>query len=306
MRISDYFRNALGKLQNHFFLRNFVLAVCLGIVTVCIVGLLLKVYTRHGQKYEVPNLIGSIPSEAKTLAASAKLRLEVIDSVYIPKQRPGMIVDQSPKPGVNVKSGRRVFLTVNSFRPRMEAIPYVAGYSLRQAKNTLESKGFEIERLAYRTDIATNNVLEQSWNGQKIVQGSQVKAELGSGMVLTVGRNPESPLPMVPKVIGLSLREAKSRLWEIGLNIGEIRYDSNTTAEDLDDAKVYRQSPNQQMRTDYGGKVTLWLTLDPAKVTSSSRESDADARREAPTGDNPQQEGDFPSDEQIMRELGLE
>ena len=302
-----FFRRTIEALQNHFFLRNIVFAVCVIIVGVYLTGLLLKVYTRHGQKYEVPNFIGTIAPEARPLASEAKLRLEVIDSIYVPKQRPGMIIDQSPKPGMNVKSGRRVFLTINASRPKMEVIPYVTGYSLRQAKNTLESKGFEIDKLVYKTDMATNNVLGESWNGKEIIKGSETKAELGSGITLTVGRNPDSPLPLVPKVIGLGFREAKSRLWEIGLNIGEIKYDRNINAENIDDARVYRQTPSQQMRADYGGRVALWLSADNSKISTSSRDADADASREPVLpGEGNQPGEDLPSDEEIARELGLE
>ncbi len=220
------------------------------------------------------------------MAEKGDLRLEVIDSLYMPKQRPGQILDQSPKPGMGVKKGRRVFLTVNAFRPRTDVIPYVTGYSLRQAKNMLETKGFEIERLVYKSDMATNNVLDELYKGKSITHGSRVEAELGSSITLVVGVNHSSPLPRIPKVIGLTLRQAKSRLWEVGLNVGRVRYDSNVKEEDREDARVYRQEPNQQSRNDYGGEVALWLTRDTQKVSSSSQSSDNATRRTIATEDD--------------------
>ena len=65
----------------------------------------------------------------------------------------------------------------------------------------------------------------------------------------------------------------------MGLNVGRVRYDSGIADADMDDARVYRQEPNQQSRTDYGGKISLWLTLDTQKIATSSKESDAAARR---------------------------
>lgn len=266
-------------IRGNVLLRNIVMAVCLGIILYFIVNLCLNIYTRHGQKFIVPAMIGHTIDEARAMSTEGELKLEVIDSLYMPKQEPGVILDQSPKPGMGVKSGRRVFLTINASRPRMEVIPYVTGYSLRQAKNMLETRGFEIEKLVYRSDMATNNVLDELYLGKSITEGSRTEAELGSGITLVVGVNQSSPLPRIPKVIGLTLREAKSRLWEVGLNVGRVRYDSGIADADMDDARVYRQEPNQQSRTDYGGKISLWLTLDTQKIATSSKESDAAARR---------------------------
>lgn len=290
---------ALNYISNNFFIRNLIIAISLGLVIVYLIGLGLKLYTRHGEKQMVPNFIGMTITEANAKSSISELKIEVIDSIYIPNQRPGMIIDQSPKPDMGVKSGRRVFVTINSFRPKMEVIPYVAGFSLRQAKNILETKGFVIDKLTYQPDMATNNVISQSWNGKPIRQGSNVEAELGSGVTLIVGRNPESPLPVIPKVIGLTLREAKSRLWEIGLNIGDIKNDPDVTATNIDEARIYKQSPNQQMRADYGGRISLWLTTDNVRISEYSKESDAQARREA------KDDAALSEDERMMKELGI-
>lgn len=272
---------AYDTIRSNVLLRNLVMALCLGIILYFVINMVLGIYTRHGQKFIVPSMIGHTVSEAETMGAQGDLMLEVIDSLYMPKQKPGMILDQSPKPGMGVKKGRRVFLTVNAFRPRTDVIPYVTGYSLRQAKNMLETKGFEIEKLVYRSDMATNNVLDELYKGKSITQGSRTEAELGSGITLVVGVNHSSPLPRIPKVIGLTLREAKSRLWEVGLNVGTVKYDSGISGPEIEDARVYRQEPNQQSRTDFGGNISLWLTLDTQKIASSSKSSDAAARNYA-------------------------
>lgn len=277
----DILNRIYTTIRTHVIWRNVVMALCLGIILYFIVNLCLNIYTRHGQKLIVPTMIGHTVAEAETMAAKDELRLEIIDSLYMPKQKPGMILDQSPKPGMGVKSGRRVFLVVNASRPRTDMIPFVTGYSLRQAKNMLETKGFEIEKLVYRSDMATNNVLDELYKGKSITRDSRMQAELGSAITLVVGVNHSSPLPRIPKVIGMTLREAKSRLWEAGLNVGRVRYDSNVEEDEQESARVYKQDPNQQSRTDYGGSISLWLTADRQKIATSSRTSDAAARRYA-------------------------
>jgi len=64
------------------------------------------------------------------------------------------------------------------------------------------------------------------------------------------------------------LFEAKSRLWESGLNIGEIIFDEGMPALERNRAKVYRQSVLPTEAVAYGARVSLHLTLDAAKVDS--------------------------------------
>lgn len=273
-------KKILRYIRNNFLLRNIVLALSFVLVFAYVTSLILNMCTRHGQKYSVPDFVGVTLERAAEMSKEAELQLVVIDSLYVPKQAPGTILDQSPKASMGVKSGRKIFLTINAFRPRTEIIPYVAGFSLRQAKGKLESKGFDIDQLVYRSDIATNNVLSQSWNGKPVNQGSLIKAELGSGITLVVGREDGAPMPVIPKVVGLTLREAKSRLWEIGFNIGDVKYDSGIKPEEYDKARIYKQTPGQEARNDYGSRVTVWLTVDGGKLTKQSRESDEKARLE--------------------------
>ncbi len=276
--------DTLGKrvyeyIRTHILLRNVIVAVCLGVILLFVVNIGLNLFTRHGQKHLVPVFVGQDLTEAQRMARRAGgLQLEVIDSLFMPRQKPGVVLDQSPAAGAGVKSGRRIFLTINAQRPRTEQIPYVTGFSIRQAKNLLENRGFEIERLQYRTDIATNNVLDELYNGVSVRRDEVVMAELGSSVTLVVGVNHSSALPRVPKVVGLTLREAKSRLWEMGINIGEVRNDRDITVDNAEHARVYRQDPNQQSRIDYGGMVSLWLTTDAAKLREASRASDSALR----------------------------
>lgn len=291
-------RKAINYISANFFLRNLVLAICGIIIFVFIVSLLLGAFTRHGQRLIVPDLSNMNVNEAKAMCDDKEMVLTVIDSLYAAGQPAGTILYQSPDANMTVKSGRKIFVIINSTHPRMDFIPYVTGYSLRQAKNMIENKGFEIARITYVSDIATNNVLSQNYKQQPITAPNQVKAEMGQGVNIIVGRNNISPLPLVPKLIGLSLREAKSRIWEMGLNVGEIKADRTLEGKDISKGKIYRQIPNQQMRADYGAPITLFITMDTEKITAGDKASDSDARQfvEVDT---------ISTENQILEDLGI-
>lgn len=267
-------RKFLNFIKNHFLLRNIILAICIVIVGVWFVNFMLSVYTRHGQRMLVPDLSGmSVEDANSVITADSEMVIIVSDSLYLPKLKPGQIIDQNPKANSGVKSGRKIFVTINAMQPVMEVMPYVVGVSLRQAKNTLESKGFEISRLKYRDDIATNYILEQYVDGANLQEYANKKYNLGAKVELVVGRNLNSQLPIVPNVIGLSLRQAKSRLWEVGLNIGDIIKDSSVDGDEMDVARVYKQTPNQTSRADFGSSVKLYLTQDKQKVVEGEKDS---------------------------------
>lgn len=61
-------------------------------------------------------------------------------------------------------------------------MPYVAGRSLRQAKNMLEVAGLGIEQIVYRPDLATNYVLEEYADGKRVSEKSRVQLEAGSSL----------------------------------------------------------------------------------------------------------------------------
>ena len=156
------------------------------------------------------------------------------------------MLDQLPERGVEVKPGRTVYITINAFRQKQVPVPYVAGRSLRQAKNMLEIAGLEIERLVYRPDIATNYVLEEYCDNRPVRPESKIEAEAGSGVTLYVGVQEGDSLTIVPQVIGVTLRQAKSRLWELGLNVGRIAFDEGIDLINQKDARVYIQTPGAE------------------------------------------------------------
>jgi beta-lactam-binding protein with PASTA domain len=238
----------------------------------------MNVITRHGTHRTVPDFMGVKIADAQRIADDERLDIIINDSLFVPAYEGGVVLDQLPKGGVEVKAGRKVYVTINSFREKMVAVPYVAGRSLRQAKNMLEVAGLGIEKLIYEEDIATNYVLAEIVEGKEMSKESKVEIEMGSGVVLKVGVEPDRNTTIVPKAIGQSLQTAKSRLWEQGLNIGKVNFDEGVNLLNQKDARVYRQSLNHNATTTLGATVDLWLTLDTKAVEKNSQASDKQAR----------------------------
>ncbi len=261
-------------LKRHTIAYNIVVIalVFLGLAVASFIAMALG--TRHSARRTVPDFVGLRMNDAEYFAGRRDLHIIVNDSLHVSAYPGGVILDQLPKGGVVVKPGRKVYVTVNSSRQRMVAVPYVAGRSLRQAKNMLETAGLTIDHLEYAEDIATNYVLAEFVGGEEVLEESELQAEMGSGVVLRVGVSAKDTSTVVPQVIGRSLFEAKSRLWESGLNIGEIEFDEGMPALERNRAKVYKQSVLPSAEVAYGSRVSLRLTLDAALVDSMIMEEE--------------------------------
>lgn len=267
-----------NRLKQYSLIYHLVLILAILVAMAIAAHLIMQVGTRHGARRTVPDFSGIRLAEAEALAAQHDLELHINDSLFVPAYEGGIVLDQLPEGGVEVKPGRTIYITINSFRQKIVPVPFVAGRSLRQAKNMLEIAGLEIATLIYRPDMATNYVLEEFFEEQPITADGQVEAEMGSGITLHVGVEEEKNFTAVPQTIGLSLREAKGRIWESGLNIGRINYDEGINLLNQKDARVYAQGIAAEQQVSLGAKIDLRLTLDAEKMAAEKAAAEKLAR----------------------------
>ncbi len=252
----------LGKLWANIIFRNVVYAVGGFLVLIFVINFVLLIGTNHGKSFPVPDFAGMTMEEAEATATQHNLRLEVSDSVYMPQLKRGAIFRQSPEANAQVKKNRRIFLTVNSLSPRKVLVPDVVGFSLRQAKAVLLSQGLTVGKLRYTSDIATNNVLNQSFRGQAI--DGNLKVNMGSTIDLELGLSGDGTRTVIPSAIGLSAEAARDVLVDNSLNIS-LNYDKSiATYADSLAARVYRQlpSPSQSSIWPLGTRVEVYLRLN--------------------------------------------
>ena len=261
-----------AKIKNSPYFRPLVLLASVLVIFFALAFIFLSIYTRHGQHIPVPSFQGLTIEQAQQLLKEKELKMQlvVIDSVYSTLHEPGTVVEQTPKESNLVKKGRRILLTMNSMNPKMVPMPYVTGYSLRQAKNRLVASGLEVSRLVYRPDLATNNVLEQRYDGRTVHRGDSLMVQVGSKVELVVGVNHVSQAPTVPSVIGKTLYEAKNTMWEEGFNVVGVDPDGTVTEDNQGAAVVYEQNPEAFSTSYYGRSVTLRITADAGKAAQQA------------------------------------
>ena len=139
----------LGFLFKKKFYIHLGISVILSLFLLFIVIGLLKIYTRHGEAYVVPDLKGLTPGELNINEATRIFNFTVTDSVFDNSLLPGSIIKQNPSAGSKVKKGRTIYLTVVSYTPKMSIMPELKDLTVRQAVTTLRTNGLKIRRLLF-------------------------------------------------------------------------------------------------------------------------------------------------------------
>ena len=217
--------------------------------------------TKHGQKIEVPDLVGKNQNNLKSLLGQSNLKVEVLDSIYDPTKIAGTIMEQDPLPTskseVYVKEGRTIKIRVSK-RTQLVEMPDLVDKSQRFAEGILRNRSFKY-RLDYRpSKEAHGAVIEQLYKGKPIAKGTKIP--IGSTIKLIIGRD-EVGIPLeLPNLSGLTIVEAKQRV--AGMQNMEFIVSCPTciTKNDSLVATILSQSPewSEGAIVASGGAITVY------------------------------------------------
>ena len=182
------------------------------IVFIFLVKVFLNIYTRHGKEIELADYTNKSIKDIQ----DEKVDIIVIDSIFNEDLPPLTIVNQYPEPGMKVKPGRKVYVTVVSNSYEKVPLPDLTDVTLRAATLQLQAYGFQIGRIEQvpsigQTVIAIKqNGREIPW-GTYIKKGSVVDIVIGSGMqenIDTLQTNTEDDeqaqiISTVSKILGI-------------------------------------------------------------------------------------------------------
>lgn len=139
-------------------------------------------YTKHGEAIQVPEVVGMDGARAAETLTSAGLKFVISDFHYDSQLSEGEVIEQKPSSGALVKEERIIYLTVNSGKQPVKAVPDVAdNSSLRAAESRLKAAGFKLTLHEYVAGDA-DWVYQVKYNGEIITNG----IELPEGSYLTI------------------------------------------------------------------------------------------------------------------------
>lgn len=146
----------------------------------------------------VPNLGGLGAADARRLAESVGLSLEVIGEEETSDVRPGAVAQQTPGVGTRVPMGDTVSVILAAGRPLV--MPDIVGYDLDTVQLGLESDGLLVVLVELRSPETKGRVLEQ-----EPTVATEMRA--GDTVTLTVSGGGDVAIPLAVNLNGQVLLE---------------------------------------------------------------------------------------------------
>lgn len=162
-------------------------------------------YTHHGQSIIVPNVKGLPLQQAEAEFNKKNLKTVVIDSNFVKGMPAGAVLEQKPTSGAKVKTGRPVYLTINTAEMPKVAIPdIIDNSSYRQAEARLRALGFKLtapEIISGEKDwvYAVKYLEKELTNGEKIPRESVLTLIIGDDEMKADSLSTDSLIIGTPK-----------------------------------------------------------------------------------------------------------
>ena len=175
------------KLTSPIVYWNLIMLVLVSIVLLMVLWFWMKDFSHHGESVEVPQVKGMLLADAEYELEKQGLVVVISDSSYNRNLPAGTILEMTPIPGSKVKTGRNIYLTINTRNVPTLPIPDIAdNCSLREAEARLKSLGFKLGPIEYAPGDK-DWVLSVKCKGRNVVAGDRV--EIDCPITLVVGNN---------------------------------------------------------------------------------------------------------------------
>ncbi|MFC1476198.1 PASTA domain-containing protein [Candidatus Zixiibacteriota bacterium] len=216
-------------------------------------AVVLPLITRHGSEFPTPLVRGKSLREAEGILKAQGLRIEIESRQHSPKIPENVIIDQVPKSGSMVKKGRRVKVIVSA-GARMTVVPFLRGYTLRQAELMLEETGLMIGGESFcRDDSLPGGVVVSS------IPTGGGSVPVGTVVNILINETDEFALVTVPILVGENIKKAEALLDGRGLRLGAVYREID---EVLLPGTVVRQSIGAGEQVRRGSTVDVTITKE--------------------------------------------
>lgn len=235
-------------IKSKLFLKQLLFIFGILFLIIFLTQLLLKVYTNHGQKLEMPTYIGKNIEEARTSAEDASFEIVVNDSLFIVGKEGGIITDQNPKSGSLVKENRKIYVTITKFGTEMVSVselPVLYGNAFEQKKTELKYRDIDCVIKDYVYDPGEPNHIIEVWYKNELIVSKDVRKDdveiaKGDQLDFIVSRKDGGEVT-IPNLKCLDIEEARFLLETSKLQLGQITEKSE--AEEGATWYVVSQSP---------------------------------------------------------------
>ena len=247
-------------------LKHFLLAIAFLFGLLMITVLWLRFYTNHGEKLMMPDFKNQDIRQAAEIADDESFQIIITDSIFILGVKGGTVLNQNPKAGAFVKSGRKVYVTISKFtadKIKVSDLPVLYGNDFNQKLTELGYRGFKAKVVGRKYDPGEpNHILEVYYKGDLIisqdVMRSDVSISKGDELEFVISDKGSGEIT-IPSLECLTLSEVEFLLESSKLIIGDIQ--QRGTIDDQSSAYILSQEPVYDgiTKVQMGSKINVTI-----------------------------------------------
>lgn len=240
--------------------KTFMISLVTSLVVSIIINVLFlfissnSIIPKFGSTFEIPNLKGLDIETARQIIESKGLSFVIEKEVEDPIVERGKIAFQNPTMGSKLRRGDIVKVIVSKGPPSSGGeiiIPVLTGLTLSQAKVRIAESKLTIGTITMEVSDKPESTVIRTIPSE----GERVSENFPVNIVISLGRGET----IVPKITGLSITQAKRKLEEAGLLLG-----NTTTVSDPEYSfdVIIRQNPPVGTPVKKGTKVDITVNVE--------------------------------------------
>lgn len=181
------------------------------------IGFTVKNLMAGGEMVEMPDVVGLDYKEATEKVEALGLKVDITERIESKEFDVDQVVSQSQEPGAKLKEGFTVALVISTGSERI-SMPNLVQKELKEAQYILENQGLKLGVVEYvQNELPEGTVISQSpFAGLDVGVGGSVD------LFVSKGQDPEKQI--MPKLVGISLDEAKIKLTEFKITVNNVSY----------------------------------------------------------------------------------
>ena len=204
---------------------------------------------------ETPNVVNQTFADAQSTLAAQGLEVGTVTRHYTGKDNAGLVIGQNPPPGILLRKGQSVDLTVSQGIKLVQVPVGLIGQTLQGATAALLAAGLQLgPTVPKNSSVPANQVLNsRPPAGTSVPAGSEVTLVVSNARV------------EVPSVIGKDAATATAILQEAGFN-PVLRRSAVYTPGNV--GNVVSQAPANPTFAETGSSVIIYIDRKPPPPTS--------------------------------------
>ncbi|MCF6466427.1 Stk1 family PASTA domain-containing Ser/Thr kinase [Clostridium sp. Cult2] len=202
----------------------------------------------------VPDLRGMHRDEAKEEVEKLGLGFSVVNEVYNSEFKKDEVVSQRTKAGEKVKEGYIIEVTVSK-GSNLVKVPNLINRNIDEVDSLLRDANLGEGLVDYKPSdtVEANIVISQSPDPySEVEEGTKVK--------IVVSQGPEKKVVVMPKLIGLSEKEARNAIIAYGLVLDTITPEAN---DEYEKGLVFWQSIEPGTEIENNTAVDIYISTGP-------------------------------------------